>query len=942
MSRRTVHSISDLLPLLTIAGLLAAATGARAQTTQGTLMGTVADAQGGVLPGATVVVVYGPTGARRETITRADGQYVLSGLRPGGPYSITASLPGFRAATAELTLVAGSEQRQNFTMEIAGVSEVLTVRGGTEIAHDRKRSAPNITDIVSADAVGRFPDANAAEALRRIPGVSLEIDQGEGRFVVVRGIDATLNNVTINGQIVGTPAEFGTRGVSMDSVPADLISRLEVTKAVTPDMDANAIGGTINIVTLGAFDRPDGLFSGTVRTGYNDLSGRAPFSANLAYGRVLDADGRWGVAMGGSFSQRRYDSQLYRISSGGWANFNGFRVPQQQAHFLYDVDRRRQGVNAALGFRPSSGHEVTFRFNHNLFRDIEGRQQVEFDLTRGTLSSQTPTSGRFSGGRASREYRDYEQEHTINALMVRGDHRAGRSIVDWSAGFSRGQRDTPRRVDWEFRSGANAFPNTYDVSEPTRPIITPHQGYYTAAAYPFRRVRFRTDLEREDVVTAESSLRRDVSIGTQRAFWKAGAKVVTRRKTQDRENENYTGSGFTLGDFGLGGTGPGDFFEGLTPFGPTLNLQALQHFFADNPNRFALDANATLADSLRQDFDADETVGAGFLMGQLDFERGNVIVGARVEHTSGSYHANELLYNDGDFTGNIRPAAGETSYTDVLPGVHVNLFPRRNVVVRFAWTNTLGRPAYADLAPISELDDIQNEDGTYIGGLSSGNPHLKPYESMNLDASVELYVGSGLIAVAPFYKRIDNPIYGFSTTEQNFTYNGRFYERLDISRPQNADKGRIAGIELTYQNYFTFLPAPFDGLGVSLNYTATDSSVTVFERDDELPFFKQSNHIGNVALLYEKFGVAAQGSLSFQSPALGSINADRDTDSYDDTYRVVDLKISAPIARGLRGLFEVSNLNDQHRRAYSGISDRRTADERYSWSLYVGLDWRLR
>ena len=143
--------------------------------------------------------------------------------------------------------------------------------------------------------MGRFPDANAAEALRRIPGVSLEIDQGEGRFVVIRGVDASLNNVTLNGQIVGTPAEFGTRGVSMDSVPADLISRLEVTKAVTPDMDANAIGASVNIKTLGAFDRPNGLFSGTFRTGYNDLSGRAPFSANATYGRAFGADRRLGI-----------------------------------------------------------------------------------------------------------------------------------------------------------------------------------------------------------------------------------------------------------------------------------------------------------------------------------------------------------------------------------------------------------------------------------------------------------------------------------------------------------------------------------------------------------------------------------------------------------------------------------------------------------------------
>ena len=141
-------------------------------------------------------------------------------------------------------------------MPLASVREAVTVTAGTALARDEKRTAATIMDVVSADSVGRFPDANAAEALRRIPGVSLEIDQGEGRFVVVRGIDASLNNVTLNGQIVGTPAEFGTRGVSMDAVPADLISRLEVVKAVRPDMDANAIGASINIATLGAFDSP--------------------------------------------------------------------------------------------------------------------------------------------------------------------------------------------------------------------------------------------------------------------------------------------------------------------------------------------------------------------------------------------------------------------------------------------------------------------------------------------------------------------------------------------------------------------------------------------------------------------------------------------------------------------------------------------------------------
>jgi TonB-dependent receptor len=907
--------------------------------TGGLLAGTIRDSQGGLLPGVTVTATHDPTGIRTQTVTRGDGQYVITGLRVGAPYRIVAALSGFRDVEAIVTISAQEETR-DLVMDVAAIREELTVRAGTAMAREEKRAAASITDVVSADAVGRFPDANAAEALRRIPGVSLEIDQGEGRFVVVRGIDASLNNVTLNGQIVGTPAEFGTRGVSMDSVPADLVSRLEVTKAMTPDMDANAIGARINIATLGAFDQPAGLFSGTLRTGYNHLSGRAPFSGNLTYSRQFSRT--WGLSVGGSFSQRRFDSELFRVSNGAWSSFNNFFVPQNQAFFLYDVDRRRQGVNAALGYRPRDGQEITFRFNHNLFRDIEGRQQVEFDLTRGTLSDQTATSGRFSQGRASREFRDYEQEHTINAGAVSGTHLVTASLVEWQVGFSRGQRDTPNRVDWEFRSAANAFPNTYDTSNLAAPVVTPSANFYDPSAYPFRRVRFRTDLEREDVVTGEVSLRRDLAVGSRRAYWKTGAKFVGRDKTQDRQNRNYTGSGFSLADFGLGGSGPVDFFEGHMPFGPTLNLSALQQFFESRPTFFTVDQLTTLADSAVQDFDAEERVAAGFLMGQLDFGRWNLLAGVRVEHTSGDYGANELLYRGGAFTGTTRPATGETSYTDVLPGVHVTILPRRNLTVRLAWTNTLGRPAYASLAPISALDDILNEDGTYTGSLSSGNPELKPYESMNVDASIEYYLGSGLMAVAPFYKRIDNPIYGLSYFENNVSYNDRVYERLSYAQPANADAGRIAGVELTYQNYFSALPSPWDGVGVNLNYTRTGSSVTLFQRDDDLPFFKQSDHIGNIAALFEKYGVAAQISLSFNSPSLEAVAADANGDIYDDWYRVWDVKVSAPIRGGVRGLLELSNFSDQHRLSYAGIPDRRTADERYSWSLYAGIDWRLR
>ena len=905
------------------------------------LIGTVTDQQGRALPGAVVVAQHQPTGASAETATGADGRFSLIVTRAGGPYKVMVTMAGFATQERRDVTAAGGEATSvDFELRLAGVTEIVMVTAGAALARDEKRAAPMIMDVVSADSVGRFPDANAAEALRRVPGVSMEIDQGEGRFVVVRGIDASLNNVTLNGQVIGTPAEFGTRGVSMDAVPADLISRLEVIKAVRPDMDANAIGASINIETLSAFDMPGGFVFGSLRSGYNDMSGRAPFTGSASWGRVF-GDRRWGVVIGGSYSRRHYESELFRVAD-SWGNFNGSFVPQNQAFFLYDVNRRRQGVNGSIEFRPATQQSVKFQINHNRFEDTEGRQQTAFDLTRGTLTNQTPTSGQFNQGRATREYRDYNQQHLINSAMLSGIHEHAQVAFDWNIGASRGQRKTPFRADWEFRSAANAFPNSYDVSDPDLVRVIPPENFYSGTAYPFRRVRFREDIEREDVLSGEANLKRSVTMGSRSGFWKTGIKLVTRDKLQDRTNHNYnTGTqAFTLADFGLGNSVDRFFFNELR-FGPTLNLPGLKDFFAANPSRFVFDDVTTAQNSVEQDFTAEERVLAGYGMFQFDFARGNVMAGARLEATNADYAASELVFSNAVYTGRTIPATGSTDYVNVLPGVHVNFFPTSKLTVRAAWTNTLGRPAYADLAPITVFDEVQDTDGAFVGSLNTGNAELEPYLSMNFDLSVEYYSPSGLFSIAPFYKRIDNPIYDRSTAETNIVHNGRTYARFGLTKPENADRGHIGGVELNYQTTFSRLPSPLDGLGTNVNYTWTDSAVTLFDRTGDLPFFKQSDHIGNAALLYRKYGIEGQLSLSFQGPALGSVGANADGDIYADWYRPLDAKISFPISRVLRGFIEGRNLNDAPRIRYAATPSRRTAHEIYSRDFYAGIDWRF-
>ncbi len=906
-----------------------------------TVSGRVRDANtNAYVLGATVAVRE----LERSTATTSGGDFLFHNI-PAGSYTLVVSYLGYDDVTQTVAVAAEGEVRADFSIGAEVVSlgafVVEGTREGQARALQQKRSAPNIMDAVAADAVGKFPDGNAAEALRRIPGVSLEIDQSEGRFVVVRGIDASLNNVTLNGQMVGSPAEQGARGLSMDSVPADLISRLEVTKAVTPDMDHNAIGGSINIVTQSVFDRPDGFFYGSLSgafTNFNEEWGW--WGASATYGRVLDQDQKWGVVAGFSYSRRDYASQTSDAST--WVSRSGFFSPSNQASFNYNLVRERLGINAKLEHRPKPGHQLYLQLNYNEFIDDEDRQSSSYDFASGTLSNASATGGSWSQGRATREFRDYKQNHLIDAYAIGGKHELSDGYqLDWKASVSTGERETPRRVDWEFRSSASAFPNSFVLGGDI-PIITPNAAFYDPASYPFRRVRFRKDDEKEDIYSAQVDLRRDVQFGAKPGYWKTGVKFVNSDKHQDRTNTNYNlASGaanlFTLAQTGLTAPEPATFMNGRYRLGPVINVDSMYSFFASNPGRFVFDAASTLSNSADADFDATEEVTSGYAMASVSpGSQTTVLGGLRVERSNATYSALERR------NGVYAPISISKSYTQVLPGLHFVWRPNKQMVLRAAWTNTYGRAAYTSLAPRNVLDDVDLGGGNFQGSLSSGNPELEPFESMNFDVSAEYYLKhAGILSVGVFHKSIDNPVYRNSYTLTNTTYGGRNYSQLGISRPENAEKGEVTGVEFNWQQFFNFLPAPFDGLGLNLNYTITDSSAKIFGRTDELPFFKQSDEIGNLALVYEKYGIEARVAYAFNGAYLESVGTSRATDVYTDRRRVIDAKFSYRFNKRLKVFVELLNLNEEPLRTFEGEPGHNNGYEIYSWNANLGINWNL-
>jgi TonB-dependent receptor len=442
-------------------------------------------------------------GTSRRAVTDRWGRYSFRGL-PAGDYTVRASAGGYETSVGSVNVPETGEVALNLTLTSEYLEEIIVTgtRVSQLLALQRKRAAENILDAVSADTVGKLPDFNAAEAIQRLPGLSVELDQGEGRYPIIRGIDSNLNNVTIDGNLVGAPEGSGRR-VALDVVPSDLISVVEVVKAITPDLDGNAVGGNINIVTRSAFDTEEPFGVVSARAGHNDKSGRTPYGASATWGSTLGPNEQWGLMLAGSYYIKRYDSDL--AEGLDWVEFSeGNFAPENLRLFDYDIERERIGFNANLEYRPNDSTLWYLRSIFNEFTDIEERDQLDFDAARGDQTVISDTQVANEDGRASREYRQNNQTQQLNNISLGGEFNFDNITWGWSYTFSHAEEITPKRIDWEYRSSGGAFPNTVDVSNffwefDAGPAIN------DPANYPFRRVRRRTDAIEEDINSIKTS-----------------------------------------------------------------------------------------------------------------------------------------------------------------------------------------------------------------------------------------------------------------------------------------------------------------------------------------------------------------------------------------------------------------------------------------------------
>jgi len=826
----------------------------------------------------------------------------------------------FAAASSIVLALASPAVAQDDTEE----RDVITVYGqalSIERAIEAKRSSNSIIEALVQDDIGRLPDLNTAQALVRLPGLAVQNDQSEARFAIVRGLNATYNRTTIDGGIVASP-ERGSlgRAVPLDLIPAALLARIEVQKTITPDLDHNAIGGTINLVTRSAFNQDSPFILGSVFLGVHENSGKGttldgddrvtPWRGNFAAGTTFGANDQFGVVIGVDYSIRNFEVPQVEVDDAdftefdaagnnvGLGNGNGIVVPTNNRLFFYNNVRERLGLTAKLEWQPNETLGFELSGSYNEYNDDERRDEFTYELgTSGassqpaTIHDQTATTGVTDSGYGFVGIGRFVLDREIISMHAGADWAPTDALLlEFNATLSTAELNNPE-VTEGFRT-ANTFGAVYDTStifnrvSPLDPV-----GYFNPASYAHVNRGVLARVAEDDLAEYKFDATWTVG-GIDGLELQAGALYRDSDKFEAYEFERFVagaGTTYTLAN-AADATLADVQWQGGHAMPTRVDLVGSDAFFAAN----AFDSILTSSGGSS----AQEQIAAGYAMGTLERGPWTLIGGVRIEQT--------------EWEGAPRNGARVSGdYTDVLPSFNLRYELTDDVVLRAAASKTLGRP---NLNTLTRGLSINTNDNT----ISRSNPDLAPRESSNFDISAEWYIPDGILAMGVFYKDIQDEIFVVKTAGP-ITVDGVTYDA--ITQPENASNAKIRGLELQYQQTLGFLPAPFDGFGVSANATFLDTEFVVPTNTGtrETGFFQQPDVTYNFTGFYATDAFELRISYNYTDRFLDSLNANNpNLDEYWEERSQVDLQARINLNDRFTLIGEVANLTDQGRRELTG------------------------
>ena len=847
---------------------------AMGQGERGSIAGNVKDSTNAVLTGALIQTQQkGPS-----AVSDAQGQFLIPNVPPGS-YTLMISYVGFKPLESLVTVNAGQTAHLDVVLQVEMKNEVVTVTGdrsrGEVEAINIERTADNIVQVLPSKVITSLPNTNVADAVGRLPSVSLERDEGEGKYVEIRGTEPRLSNLTINGVNMPSP-EGQVRNIKLDVIPSGIVDRIEVNKTLSANQDGDAIGGSVNLVTKVPSERPTLDFES--QGGYtNIIGGRWLTAFNGTLGQRFGAQKQWGFLLGGTYDWNgRGINDLEPAVGTTQVNGAGASYPFFFGEDLrtYKYYRTRYGFAPEVDYVFKPGSSVYLKGLHSDFHDF-GETWV-YTPNPGNLVAPPSGSVYQLDNAGFMQYRHYVRRPDQQIFSVLTGTRIDHSSIYYIADFAVSRAHNIGGQDFattRFNNGPisqSGIQFALDTSNPYKPqfpvlngvnIYDPTQYFLSSYSIPYYH---STQLNFQ----GSASVGKRYSLHDQYGTFEMGVKIRNAHKTQLENDQIYTNSGdpqFALSNM-LGTFSNPSYYDGAYKVGPLSDYGKINQLVLANLSQFSLDTNGSLSQSIPADFDANERVYAGYLMNTIAFGKLGVQAGLRFEGTDAAYTANELTF---DQNGNpILPATvvpGSSNYLSVLPSIQLQYRVQQNTNLRGTFGIGISRPNFSDIVPSRIVDPNTSP----YPSAQVGNPALKPTKGYNYDILIEHYFQPlGILQAGFFYKTLSNPIYPTTSVLAGgpgtlFPNASKYFETESINGPS----GHIAGFETAWEQRLSFLPSFLNGLWVMANYSYTTSQVTFplgFNggRTDHASLQRQAPNNYNLGLTYDKSRFSVRCALS--------------------------------------------------------------------------------
>jgi TonB-dependent receptor len=920
----------------------------------GAISGLVSDTSG-ILSGAKVTIV----GSKYQTATNSKGQFSLSYL-PSGKQTIRIEYLGYPTSDYEVSVIdnesidVGSLQLNVNDNTMEEIIAVGYMRRGAMMSMNMQKESNNIKNVMSADGIGKLPDRNAAEALQRMPGVSIERDQGEGRFVAIRGLPAQWNSTSINGDRLPTAEEETTsRAVALDFFPTDMIELVEVSKAITPDMEGDAIGGNVNFITRRAPN--ERTLSVNLGAGTSEKAEGGSQSLNVLYGDRSD-DGKFGFLINGTGWIRDWATDNYEprraIDDDGIAGVHRLELRD------YTGTRSTYGLNMSGEYLLDSGlvyakamygtlsdeethYKSRVRFNKNrvelqhIYNELNTKMygfemggEYDFDFN-------TRIDWKLSTYQNQFEYGDIPNSEDNAYYVVKfkqsvdfDDEVGTRNGEDTGSGLIYNTIDGG--TDPALAIGTH-LPSNWSM-DPTKAVLADVELY-------------GIDIKERDKIVAQVDL---THVYNEQLELKTGFKYRSKERNASFYDKFY---GWNEAEYGATPTlaqvasdlnvdlvnqpGREDYLDNFAIdyqaiFSKVIPVNDLKRWWDDNQHKLTfLEGDSEVVKNgggLSRNFDLEETHFS--LYGMATYKPSNkwtILGGIRATQTKTDVDG--FVAVESDQGKSVEPEHGSKDYWSLLPSLHATYHLDDMSNVRLALTRTFSRPDFGQLSPGATYSEMENQ-------LKSGNPELDPTYSNNIDLMYERYFDdAGIISIGYFYKQIIDPVFSQS-------YQGTYRDQsVTVKSPLNGDEAWLHGIEFATNTDLGFINKQLNNFGFAFNFTLMDSDMDIPERVDSAKISRQADELYNVSIYYDNSDLAARLAVNHKGKYIEDHGSNSSLDTYYGDYTSVDFTASYNITSQAMFYIELNNLTDEPLEYFTGSEKRPNQIEYYGIRGQIGFKY---